>query len=84
MVGLPLSLWLIEAWRLAYGAPLAMIVLLCLPLVTTLLTVALLYGLGSAWRQPSWAMRSHYLLVTLAAAAFISFLNYWNLLGFKF
>jgi hypothetical protein len=28
--------------------------------------------------------RIHYSLVTLAALAFVWFLNYWNLLGFRY
>jgi CubicO group peptidase (beta-lactamase class C family) len=39
-----------------------------------------------AWKNSYWgiAARVHYTLVTLAAVAFVWFLNYWNLLGWRF
>ncbi len=84
VVGLPLSLWLIGVWRLAYGVPLTIVVLLCIPVVTTLLGAMLLLGLAKGYRRGDRWQRLHYLLVASAAIAFVPFLNYWNLLGFKF
>jgi hypothetical protein len=39
-----------------------------------------------AWKNSYWgiAARVHYTLVTVAAVAFVWFLNYWNLLGWRF
>jgi hypothetical protein len=50
------------------------------------LTVGSLVYSVLAWKNSYWgiAARVHYTLVTVAAAAFIWFLNYWNLLGWRF
>lgn len=88
IAGLPLALWLIGGWRLAYGVPLSIVVLLCIPIVTTLLAVmlavALLFGLVSRDKRGGVIRYVHYWLVAGSVIAFIPFLNYWNLLGFKF
>src|SRR5215204_1987766 len=54
--------------------------------LSAVLTVgALLYSVV-AWKNSYWgiAARVHYTLVTVAAVAFVWFLNYWNLLGWRF
>jgi CubicO group peptidase (beta-lactamase class C family) len=54
--------------------------------VSAALTVgALIYGV-LAWKDGYWgiATRLHYTLVTVAAVAFVWFLNFWNLLGWRF
>lgn len=84
LIGLPLVLWLMGVWRLAYGVPLSIVILLIIPIVTAVLAIALLFGWRRSWRRGGMLQRSHYALVVLAAIAFIPFLNYWNLLGFKF
>ena len=62
-----------------------MLALLALPLVTTALTLGMVAAAVQAWRRRSWnlAARLHYSLVTLAALAFVWWLNYWNLLGYR-
>ena len=62
-----------------------LIIVLALPLIALLLTLAALYFTFMAWRKKYWnpCQRLHYTLVVLASLAFIWFLNYWNLLGFK-
>jgi ABC-type proline/glycine betaine transport system permease subunit len=86
LIGLPLSLWLYGAWKLAYGVPAFALAFLCLPLIATVLTLALPVFTLQAWTNKYWSMveRSHYSLITLAALAFIPFLTYWNLWGFQF
>ncbi|MEA5504780.1 serine hydrolase [Halotia wernerae UHCC 0503] len=86
LLGFPLSLWITGVWKLVYGVPTVVIILLCLPLVTTFLTIGLTLFTGLAWIDKSWSLRerSHYSLITLASWIFIPFLAYWNLLGFKF
>lgn len=85
LIGLPLSLWMMGAWKLVYGVPTIMLVLLCLPILTTGLTLVLPVGGIFAWKHSrSLTQRLHYGLVTVAAFAFIPFLVYWNLLGFQF
>ena len=54
--------------------------------LSAVLTVgALLYSVV-AWKNSYWgiAARVHYTLVMVAAVAFVWFLNYWNLLGWRF
>jgi len=69
-----------------YGVPPLLPFVLLLPLVAAVLTIAALGFTVLAWKNRYWGVagRVHYTLVTLAALAFIWWLNYWNLLGFKF
>jgi CubicO group peptidase (beta-lactamase class C family) len=59
--------------------------LLAIPILITVLTVGAVVLTGLAWRNGYWYLseRIHYMLVTLAAVAYIWFLNYWNLLGWR-
>jgi CubicO group peptidase (beta-lactamase class C family) len=86
IVGLPLLLWFYGAWKLAYGVPAFAIAFLSLPLIATVLTLGLAVFTVLGWKNKYWSVmaRSYYLLITLAALAFIPFLTYWNLLGFQF
>jgi hypothetical protein len=65
--------------------PLYVYALLCIPLITTVLAVALPFAGVMGWRSARWSWLStlHYALVVLAILAFIPFLVYWNLLGFR-
>jgi CubicO group peptidase (beta-lactamase class C family) len=58
---------------------------LAVALVATALTAGMVTCAGLAWQRRYWNVvgRAHYTLVTLGALAFIWFLNYWNLLGFR-
>ncbi len=86
IIGLPLSLWLYGAWKLAYGVPAFAIAFLSLPTIATVLTLGLSVFTVLGWKNKYWSVtgRAHYSLITLAALAFIPFLIYWNLLGFQF
>ena len=68
-----------------YEVSATILALLVLPLVTSVLTVGMVAAAVLAWRRRSWnlAARLHYSLVTLAALAFVWWLNYWNLLGYR-
>jgi hypothetical protein len=69
-----------------HGAQLIVKIVLGLGVLGAVLTVgALLYSVV-AWKRSYWgiAARVHYTLVTVAALAFVWFLNYWNLLGWRF
>jgi hypothetical protein len=61
-------------------------VALGLALLAAALSVAAVAGTALAWRRRYWGIvgRAHYTLVTLGAVAFVWFLDYWNLLGFRF
>jgi hypothetical protein len=69
-----------------FGVSMIYRVVLRLGVLAAVLTVgALIYGV-LAWKKSYWgiAARVHYTLVTVAAVAFVWFLNYWNLLGWRF
>jgi hypothetical protein len=57
-----------------------------LGVLSALLTVGALAYVVLAWKNRYWgiAFRLYYTLVTVAAVAFVWFLNYWNLLGWRF
>ena len=59
---------------------------LVLPIVTTVLAVAVVVLAVVAWVKKFWRVRGrvHYTLVAAAAVAFVLWLNYWNLLGFRY
>ncbi len=58
---------------------------LLLWLIAAILTVGAVVFVVLAWKNRYWSplARAHYTLVTLGALAFIWFLNYWNLLGWR-
>ena len=62
------------------------VVMLSLPLLAILLTGAMIFFTARAWRRHFWRRRGriHYTLGTVAAVAYIPFLHYWNLLGYRF
>ena len=69
-----------------FGVSMIYKIVLGLGVLSAVLTVgALVYGV-LAWKRGYWgiATRVHYTLVTIAAVAFVWFLNYWNLLGWRF
>lgn len=59
---------------------------LLLPVLAALLTLALLWFTVTAWRKGLWGRwgRVHFTAVTVSALAFVWVLNYWNLLGWRF
>jgi hypothetical protein len=61
-------------------------IVLRLGVLSSVLTVGALIYSVLAWKRGYWgiAARVHYTLVTVAALAFVWFLNYWNLLGWRF
>jgi len=83
------GIWVIvlsDSTSMMYGVPPLLPYLLVLPLVAAVLTIAALGFTALAWKNRYWGVigRVHYTLVTAAALAFIWWLNYWNLLGFRF
>jgi len=57
-----------------------------LGVLSAVLTVGALVYTVLAWKKGYWGItgRLYYTLVTVAAVAFVWFLNYWNLLGWRF
>jgi CubicO group peptidase (beta-lactamase class C family) len=72
--------------QIVFGVPFAYKVTLGLGVLSALLTVAALVYAVLAWKDRYWgvAFRAYYTLVTVAAVAFVWFLNQWNLLGWRF
>jgi hypothetical protein len=69
-----------------HGVPLPIKLLMTTTVLSALLTAAALVYMVLAWRNRYWHLtfRIFYTLVTVAALAFVWFLNQWNLLGWSF
>jgi CubicO group peptidase (beta-lactamase class C family) len=54
--------------------------------LSAVLTVGALVYTVLAWKNSYWGIvgRAYYTLVTIAAVAFVWFMNYWNLLGWRY
>jgi CubicO group peptidase (beta-lactamase class C family) len=66
--------------------PLIIKIALGLGVVSAVLTAGALVYTVLAWKDSYWGVagRAYYTLVTVAAVAFVWFLNYWNLLGLRY
>ncbi len=73
-------------FAIAFGQMSTINILLVAWLAAAILTAGLIIFTAIAWRQRYWGLpsRIHYTLVTLSALSFVWFLNYWNLLGFRY
>ena len=60
--------------------------MLGLGVLSAVLTVGALAYTVLAWKNSYWGIagRAYYTLVTIAAVAFVWFLNYWNWLGWRY
>ena len=69
-----------------FGVSLFYRLVLLMALLAAVLTIGALVYTVLAWKEGYWGIagRVYYTLVTLAAVAFVWFLNYWNLLGWRF
>jgi hypothetical protein len=69
-----------------YGETLALNLVLALPVLMLLPTVGAMLLAVPAWKERWWSLggRIHYSLVVLAAFAYLWFLNFWNMLGWKY
>jgi CubicO group peptidase (beta-lactamase class C family) len=69
-----------------FGVSLIYRIVLGLGVLSAVLTVGALVYAALAWKNNYWGTiaRVHYALVTIAAVAFVWFLNSWNLLGWRF
>ena len=72
--------------EIAFGVPPLLHVVLTIGLVGTALTVLGAFIAVRSWVRGdgSVAGRIHYSLVVVAGAAFVWFLDAWNLLGFRY
>jgi len=69
-----------------HDIPLSVELVMGLGLLAAVLTVGALGTTALAWKESYWgiAYRVYYTLATIAAAAFIWFMNYWNWLGWRY
>jgi len=82
------------AWSMVGGGmanelldpPLIIKIAMGLGVLSAALTVGALIYTALAWKKRYWgfAFRVYYTLATVAAVAFIWFLNYWNMLGWRY
>jgi len=72
--------------QIVFGIPFAYKVVLGLGVLSALLTIGAVIYCVLTWKDRYWgaAYRIFYTLVTLAAVAFVWFLNQWNLLGWRY
>ena len=72
--------------QLTFGVPLIYRVVLGLGVLSAALTVGALVYTVLAWKNSygGIAARMYSTLVTVAAVAFVWFLNFWNVLGWRF
>lgn len=86
-------LFVIGTWQMLnslgfprFGVSLTDRIVLGLGVLAAVLTVGALVYTALAWKDRYWGVvfRVYYTLVTVAAVAFVWFLNYWNLLGWRF
>ena len=72
--------------ELVFGVPLLIRVILVIPIVTSILSMAMLVLALIAWvrGQGSFAGRLTYSLMTLASVLFVLFAGYWNMLDWRF
>ena len=69
-----------------HGIPLIVEIVMGLGVLAAVLTVGAVVYCVLAWKDRYWgvAYRVYYILVTIAAIAFVWFLNYWNWLGWRY
>ncbi|MEZ4658015.1 MAG: hypothetical protein R2911_10615 [Caldilineaceae bacterium] len=86
LVGIGVALLQMDPWQFAYGPPPIVIALLVLPLITLGLTLLVVGLTAVGWRSGNWgwAAKTYATLVSMTALGFPVFLNFWNLLGFRY
>jgi MFS family permease len=69
-----------------FGVSLIYRIVLGLGVLSAVLTVGAFVYTVLAWKNRYWGIagRAYYTLVTVAAVAFVWFMDYWNLLGWRF
>ena len=78
-------LWL-NTPNLLSGTPLITKIVLGLGVLSTVLTASALVYMVLVWKNSYWsiAVRAYYTIVTVVGVAFVWFLDYWNLLGWRY
>ena len=75
-----------QMYGVSLGVSMFYQIVLGLGVLSTVLTAGALVYTVLAWKNRYWGIttRAYYTLVTVAAIAFVWFLNYWNLLGWRY
>ncbi|MGE5224138.1 MAG: serine hydrolase domain-containing protein, partial [Omnitrophica WOR_2 bacterium] len=75
-----------QTYGVSLGVSMFYQIVLGLGILSALLTVGALACTVLAWKNSYWRIitRLYYTLVAVAAVAFVWFLNYWNLLGWRY
>ncbi len=78
-------LWVMQPTEL-HSPLLALKIALGLGVLSSVLTIGAMVYAVLAWKNGFWGVvsRAYYSLVAVAAVAFVWFLNYWNMLGWRF
>src|SRR5690606_15300704 len=78
--------WLMSLVGPRFGIPILYQIVLGLGVFSAVLTLGALIATVLAWKNGYWGVvrRGYYTALTLAAVAFVWFLNFWNLLGWRF
>jgi hypothetical protein len=94
IVGISILNLLFVVGTMQWGMPISVLhpislvtrIVLGLGVLSAVLSLGALVYTVVAWNKRYWgvAARAYYTLVTAAAVAFVWFLNYWNLLGWRF
>ncbi len=68
------------------GVPLILKICQIVPILAAVLGAGALVFVFKAWKEGYWTpcQRLHYTLVAMASLAFFWFLNYWNLIGWRY
>ncbi len=81
-----LAVVLRDPMEIAFGVPPLLQAVLVIGLAGTALTLVGPFLAVRSWLRGDWSLggRVHYSLVVVAGAAFVWFLDHWNLLGFRY
>lgn len=86
LFGMAISYWRFDEFDWVFGAPREVILLLCIPILGSAVSIALPVFVIIEWRKGLGTPfgRLYHWLISITALGFIEFLNYWNLLGFRY
>ncbi len=84
IVCLTLAIFNIDRHEFIYGVPLVMVVLFSIPLLSMVLSIGLPIFSLLVWKYSSVLASLYYSFLVVTALLFIPFLDYWNLLGFRY
>jgi len=81
LVGMGIIFIGIDQWKILYGIPLELKLVLTMPIIACLFAIRLAYQLVKEWKKVK--SKIWLVILMLFTVGFIPFLHYWNLLGFR-